>query len=140
MEPLADIQLVESLLGRELDAGESVQSDELLIYASALVRKRAGLTWTDESGDLTDLPDGIAQVTAGAVVRAIQNPTGAIYETTGPFAVSYGARAAERVFLTPSDKAIIDAAAAGNSIAFSIDPTSTDTTPAYLGGVDYSSW
>lgn len=102
---LATLADVEARLGRNVD--DPLQVEALLVDASALVRTYANETWVNDDGELDDVPDGVPGVVAGIVLRAVQNPTGATQETTGPFSVSYGAAAANRLYLTATDKMIL---------------------------------
>lgn len=88
---------------------DPAQTEALLRLASARVRAYTGCTWVDESGSLDGVPDGVAEVVASMVVRALQNPRGVTQETAGPFNVSYGTDAASRVYLTATDRALLDA-------------------------------
>lgn len=109
LPPLADVSDVVALFG----AGTAVDIDQtemLLRLASARVRAYTGCTWTNEAGTaLVDVPDGVTELVAAVVVRALQNPRGVTQETAGPHSVSYGSDAASRVYLTAGDRDLLDA-------------------------------
>lgn len=105
---LATTDDVELLLGGTPDNEDQVEA--LLRLASARARAYTGCRWANEAGDaLADVPDGVTEVVAGMVVRAVQNPRGVTQETIGPASVSYGSDAASRIYLTAGDKEILDA-------------------------------
>jgi hypothetical protein len=117
---LATIEDLETRLGQSVsDAG---QAQALLDYASALIRGYCGELWVDEDDALTDLPDGVAQVCVEMVYRAVTNPGGVTQDTAGPFSVSFGSDAAQRIYLTKSDKIILGR----RGRAFTVDPTPED--------------
>lgn len=94
------------------------QLEALLNDASALARSHANRTWVDGGGLLSDVPDGVVGVVAAMVARSLINPTGVTQETTGPFNVSYGAAAADRLYLTRNEKLLLR----GAQQAFTITP------------------
>lgn len=109
---LATVVDLENRLGDTVP--NHLQALALLAYASALVRSHTGKTFVDTDGNLLDpLPDGLTQVTVEMVFRAVTNPTGATQETTGPFSISFGSAAAQRIYLTAADKSILGAKGRG---------------------------
>lgn len=106
------------------------QVSYLLDDASALVRSYASQTWVDESDALSDVPDGVPGLVATMVIRALRNPAGVTQETTGPFNVSYGTNAADRLYLTKSEKALLKG---GSQSAFSVTMGTEETS--WLGTV-----
>jgi hypothetical protein len=104
MTPLATVEALEERLDRELTEGEATQAEALIKYASALVRAYTGCAWADGNA-----PDGVAEVVIEMVFRSISNPLGATQDTAGPFSVSFGAQAAQRLYLTAGDRIILDA-------------------------------
>lgn len=106
---LADVgQLLTRLGVDSLDGPDLGQAGALLAYASAVIRGYTGRTYLDDDGALVDpLPDGIAEVCVEMVFRAITNPAGVTQDTAGPFTVSFGSDAAQRIYLTASDKTIL---------------------------------
>jgi hypothetical protein len=112
---LADLSDLEQRLGDEVD--DAAQAEALLRYASSLVRAYKRQTWVNADGELEGVPDGVAEVTVEMVYRALSNPQGVTQDTTGPFSVSYGSQAAQRVYLTAGDKQILG----GAQRAFTID-------------------
>jgi hypothetical protein len=104
---LCDITQVESRLGQPI--ADLVQAESLIGYASSLIRRHTGRTYTTETGELDDLPDGVAEVCVEVVVRAVMNPSGATQDTAGPFTVSFGPEAAQRLYLSKADRIILGA-------------------------------
>lgn len=129
LPPLADVDYFQTYANVTLDDDEAAQVEQLLVQASSIARAFAGRHWVDdpdaELPTLEGVPDGADGVVAGMVQRATLNPTGVTtdQEQTGPFAHmrSYGADAAQRLYLTAADKLILK----GTPRAFTID-----TTPA----------
>lgn len=101
---LAGLTELRNRLGVDID--DPIQALALLDYASSLVRAYTRRSFVDDDGNL-DAPDGPRQVTVEAVARAVTNPAGVTQDTAGPFTVSYGSDAAQRVYLTRADKAIL---------------------------------
>ncbi len=98
-------------------SGPIVQEDTpralvLLAMASEVVRAYAGVTWlnTDED-DVEDVPAQIPDVVVSMVWRATNNPFGVVQETAGPFSRSFGADAAQRIYMTKQERMIVRAAA-----------------------------
>lgn len=108
---LASLDDLEVRLNQTIsDAGERAQAEALLRYASSLIRAYTGRDYVDDDGNLIDpLPDGVAEVCVEVVFRAVTNPAGVTQDTTGPFTVSFGSDAAQRMFLSAQDKTILDA-------------------------------
>lgn len=106
---LADVDQLLTRLGVDsLDGPDLGQAGALLAYASAVIRGYTGRSYLDDDGALVDpLPDGIAEVCVEMVFRAITNPAGVTQDTAGPFTVSFGADAAQRIYLSASDKTIL---------------------------------
>lgn len=107
---LATIDDLEALLGSSVD--DPTQALARLRQASAIVRAEAGATWLNEDEtELDGVPADIPDLVAGMVERASRNPDGATQETAGEFSRSFGSQAAERLYLTAGEKAVIAAAA-----------------------------
>jgi hypothetical protein len=103
---LATVDQLETRLAQPVP--DEDQALALLNYASARIRGWTGKTSLTDVGDLVDpLPDGVSQVGVEMVFRAVTNPTGATQDTTGPFSVSFGPDAAQRIYLSKSDKTIL---------------------------------
>src|SRR5690554_5502218 len=103
---LATIEDLETRLGSTVS--DEPQALALLRYASSLVRSYTGCTYIDEDGGLIDpLPDGVVEVTVEMVFRAVTNPAGVTQDTAGPFTVSFGSDAAQRIYLTAADRTIL---------------------------------
>lgn len=131
---LATIDDLEQRLGSPIS--DPSQAESLLSYASSLIRGYTHLSYVDADDGLITLPDGVTQVCVEMVFRAVTNPTGATQDTTGPFSVSFGPDAAQRVWLSKSDKLILRP---GGQQAFTIDPTpaaaaSSDLCGAWVNG------
>ncbi|MCZ7528849.1 MAG: hypothetical protein M5U14_22220 [Acidimicrobiia bacterium] len=98
-----------TLVDLEAWLGESVPNDAhataLLAHASEIVRAYAGVSWLDE-----DPPAQIPGVVCAMVERATRNPAGVVQETAGPFTRSFGRDAAQRLYLTRAERAVIRAA------------------------------
>lgn len=120
----ATITDLEDRLGRTVpDIG---QAEALLRYASQLVRgyaRRHGI----DLGTAEEPRDGVVEVVVEMVYRAISNPQGVTQDTAGPFSVSFGSDAAQRIYLSKSDKVILG----GGVGAFTVNPADTDE--AWLG-------
>lgn len=112
---LATVDDLERLLGGDVNNPE--QAEVRLRQASAIVRAYARQTWLDDAGTaLEGVPDDIPDIVTGMVERASRNPDGLTSETTGPFARSFGADAAQRLYLTAADKLVIRAAVGSTGI------------------------
>ncbi len=113
---LATAQDLEDLLGETLtDADSRVYA--LLALASEIVRAYAGVTWlnTDET-DVENVPESIPLVVASMVQRTTSNPSGVVQESAGPFSRSFGPDAAQRLYITRQEKAVIRAAVGLSSV------------------------
>lgn len=105
---LATVDDLEIRLGQTLDADQRPQAEWLLRYASALIRAYTGRDYLDDDGNLINpLPDGVPEVCVEIVFRAVTNPTGATQQSAGPYALSLGPEAAQRMFLSAQDKIIL---------------------------------
>ena len=106
---LATVDDLERLLGESVP--DTAQALARLEQASEIVRAYANETWLDDAGALADdVPEQLAGVVSGIVERATRNPGGVTQEQAGPFSRSFGSDAAQRLFLTKWDKAVIRAA------------------------------
>lgn len=84
------------------------QAQFRLEQASELVRAYAGTDWlNDDESDVDGVPGAIPGVVVAIVDRATANPGGVVQETAGPFSRSFGADAAERMYLTAGEKLIV---------------------------------
>ena len=103
---LATVDDLERLLGATI--ANPAQADGRLEQASELVRAYARTDWLNDDGDeLAGVPGQIPGVVVGMVERASRNPDGVTQESAGPFARSFGADAAARIYLTAADKLVI---------------------------------
>lgn len=105
LPPLATVDDLSTRLGQPIV--DEPQAEALLVYASTLVRAFAGRNWINPDGELDGVPDEIPPVVVEVVFRAVTNHLGVTQEATGPFSVSFGPDAAQRLYLNASDKAII---------------------------------
>ena len=121
---LASISDLEARVGA---IDEVARVESLLRYASNLVRAEGNRRWDDD-----DPPEELVEVVVGMVERAQDNPDGVTQDTTGPFSVSFGPDAAQRIYLTKSDRAIIRSVPGGGATAFTV-PQRTGGR-SWLGG------
>jgi hypothetical protein len=99
-----DIQELAPDLAGDLD---ETQAERLLTLASAIVRKAANRTWMNEAGDaLEGVPDGVPELVALMVIRALRAPSDVNQERIGNYQVSY-ANAADRIYLTKAEKQLL---------------------------------
>lgn len=97
------------------------QAERLLGLASALVRKEANRTWVNEAGDaLEGVPDGVPEVVALMVIRALRAPSDVNQERIGNYQVSY-ANAADRLYLTKAEKRLLHSGTGAFSINTIVD-------------------
>lgn len=109
---LASTEDLDRLLDAPLTDAQKPQAEARLEQASEIVRAYAGTDWLNAAGTaVEDVPGAIPGVVAAMVERASRNPDGAVSETTGPFARSFGPEAATRLFLTKWEQAVIRHAA-----------------------------
>lgn len=101
---LATVDDLERRLGSPVEDPD--QAEALLERASSKIRAFVGRTWVDEHGQLDGVPEypDVQGICVEMVFRAITNPAGVTQDTTGPFSVSYGPDAAQRVFLQRGEK------------------------------------
>lgn len=128
-DPIAIVDDLERRVG-QVDPDDLDNAESLLAYASSLVRAYGNRAWDVPE----EVPSELVEVVVGMVERAVTNPQGATQETAGPFTVSFGSAAAQRVYLTKGDRTIIRSAA-GNG-AFTI-PQAEGQPQGVLGGVQY---
>ena len=127
LPPLAEhLDLEARYPNLDLDIG---QAAVLLEDASAMVRAYAGRTWVNEDGELDGVPDGVRGIVCAVVARAVGNQDGVTQETVGPFNRSFGAQAADRMYLSRTEKLTLR----GGQRAFTVDPT-PDVPVGWLGG------
>lgn len=104
---LATVEQLEDRLN--LDLSDLVaQAQMMLDYASNRIRRYTGCTWVDDEGALVGVPDGVDLIAVEMVFRAVTNPSGATQDTTGPFSVSFGPEAAQRIFLQRAEREDLD--------------------------------
>ncbi len=103
---LATVDDLERLLGE--DVPNEGRAEALLEQASEIVRAYAQTTWlSDDQDELVDVPGAIPGVVTAMVDRATANPGGITQESAGPFSRSFGADAAQRLYLTAGEKSVI---------------------------------
>lgn len=114
---LATIADLEDRLGT-IDSSDIPVLEARLADASAIVRAYAGQTWLNDAGTaLADVPPDIPGIVATMVERAVRNPSGVTSEQAGPFGRSFGADAAQRLYLTKAERAVIRAAVGVSSVS-----------------------
>ena len=99
------IPALEARVGKPLADTAVVQAESMIAYAQSLVAAETGCTW----GSLDDIPEPVAAVIVEVVFRAAANPMGVTQDTAGPFSVSFGPQAAQRMYLGAADKTILHA-------------------------------
>jgi hypothetical protein len=115
-------------LGRALTEGEAIQVAALLVDASTLVRRAAGLSWVDDAEALTDdIPDDVIVITLNAARRAFDNPQGATQKSVDDVSVSYSRASAAGVYLTAEEKSILAGLTGGGQGLWTISTTRGDT-------------
>lgn len=102
--PLASTGDLATRMGEDIPTSELARAEWLLEFASDRIRARTGRTWLDEDGELVDVPDLARKVAVEMVVRAVTNPEGVTQETTGPFSVSFGSDAAQRIYIAREER------------------------------------
>ena len=106
---LADLPDLENLLGESV--ADPPRAMLLLAHASEVVRAYAGTTWLNEAETAVEaVPEQIPTIVAVIVERATRNPMGITQEAAGPFSRSFGADAAQRIYMTKQERAIVRAA------------------------------
>lgn len=102
---LATVDDLERRLGQPI--GDRDQAEALLERASSKIRSYVGTTWVDpDTGLLDGVPEhpDVRGICVEMVFRAVTNPAGVTQDTAGPFSVSFGSEAAQRVYLQSSEK------------------------------------
>jgi len=123
---IATVDDLEAKVGPIPD-GQEGWAEAALRYASNLVRAVGNRAWDDPD----TIPEQLVDVVVGMAERAQGNPSGVTQDTAGPFTVSYGPRAADRIYLTVGDRLIIRSV--GASGAFSFDPSAGNPS-GFIGG------
>jgi hypothetical protein len=90
--PLATVEMMETRLGKPIEAGaERDRAEALISDASTLVRHEAGRTWVDAEGDLVvDVPDVAVMTAISAAIRAWYNPSQIESAQLGAVSIRYG--------------------------------------------------
>lgn len=132
---LATLDDLDDLLsGTGLSDFDMNRATVLLAQASEIVRAYAGLTWlNDDEDDVEDVPGQIPDIVTAMVERATRNPDGSTQESAGPFARSFGADAAQRLYLTRWEKMVVRAAAEKNAVGTLATSRGPLETPAVYG-------
>ncbi|MDQ8045255.1 MAG: hypothetical protein REI11_11675 [Patulibacter sp.] len=123
LPPLATRERLGRLLGYG-DAGfptteEQDRADELLAAVSEEIRDVAGITWTDDDGELTGVPPKVQSICAAAAARAFGNPEGLTQRTIGDSTKGWDRTAREGgevVFLTEREERQVRRAAGNTSM------------------------
>lgn len=124
LPPLATIDQFDARLPGGLSTGDSARAEATLEDASALVRAEAGLTWVDDAGDLTEVPDIIVSVTLAAAKRAFVNPDMLRSEAIQDYQASFGSSSPD-VYLTKAERDLIRRAV-GRPGLWTLSTTRTD--------------
>jgi hypothetical protein len=104
---LCSLDRLEVLLGAE-GITDRPGAEARLEDASEVVRAYANTDWLNDDGDeLEDVPPQVANIVAQMVERATRNRDGVTFEASGPFSRSFGADAAQRLYLTKNDRMVI---------------------------------
>jgi hypothetical protein len=113
--PLATPTDLATWLGQTI-ASEDARATAVLAGASALVRSRARKTWLNDAEDaLEDFPDAVATVVVQVAARVWVNPQGLVASEAGDANRRVWAPSAGNgLYLTDSEKEIVDAHAASN--------------------------
>lgn len=105
---LSTLDRLEKLLGGPDALTDRTQAQARLEDASEEVRAYAGVDWLNAEGTaVEDVPPQVSDVVARMVERATLNPEGATFAADGPFSRSFGADAAQRLYLTRGERLII---------------------------------
>lgn len=102
---LATVDDLERRLGQAIPDRD--QAEALLERASSKIRAYVRRTWVDpDTGLLDGVPEhpDVRGIAVEMVYRAITNPAGVTQDTAGPFSVSFGSDAAQRIYLQRSEK------------------------------------
>ena len=99
----ATVEQLEIRLGQTIEGDAIGQAEWLLEFASDRIRARTGRTWTDENDDLADVPGLVTKITVEMVYRAVSNPEGVTQDTAGPFTLSFGPEAAQRLYIAKQE-------------------------------------
>lgn len=109
LPPLASVTNLSDWIGEPIAEEEDRKRAEgVLRLASALVRAFVGTRWYTDTGDLTDVPEGVADVTLAVAARGYTNPEGWTGERQDDWGGS-GRKVEEAgLYLTASEKVILD--------------------------------
>src|SRR5690554_8051834 len=83
LPPLVTLAEFGTWVGEDLTGDQ--QAAMILDAASALVRAEARRTWTDDSGNLVDVPEQVRTITLEVAARRWRNPEGYTSETDGDY-------------------------------------------------------
>jgi hypothetical protein len=122
LDPLATLDDLATFMGASLSAEDLARADSVLGVVSAVIRSEAGEDWTT-----IPVPDQVRAVALAVAARAFRNPTGASYQTAGPFSAN-GADVGG-IYLTPAEKDIIRGAV-GNARGLWTQETTRGDWPA----------
>ncbi|MFB9661594.1 hypothetical protein ACFQS3_02630 [Glycomyces mayteni] len=126
LPPLAPLTELE----KRVDVDDTDLANSALADASALARHAARpVTWTDENGALTQVPDVVVTIVLRAAKRFLVNPDGYASEQVSQYSYRYGGNSSRgEVFLTDDEKREVREAAKIpllKSIAFTIPELNT---------------
>jgi hypothetical protein len=143
LPPLADTDQLEAWLGEPVEPVELVRAEAVLAAASTLVRSHVGRAWVDDDGNLDSPPDVAVTVAVQCAGRVWRNPDSAIHRTAGPFSERFAEQAGQGMWLSKTEKAMLDRLRAPSSAVWTMSTTRGDLEtggPSSSYGVDDSSW
>jgi len=118
--PLATLEQLGKKLGYIPTGAEADRATECLAEASELIRDVADTTWTDDAGQLVDVPARVRRICLDVAYRAFTNPEALTQRSIGDSSKSWdrtGREGGEAVYLTEAEERAIRKAAGGSSFA-----------------------
>lgn len=104
LPPLAHVEALADWIGEPIsEAVDTKRAEGVLSLASAMARRYAGATWGD-----AEVPDGVAEVVLQVAARGYTNPEGWRDERVDDWGGSGRAVPEAGLFLTASEKSILD--------------------------------
>jgi hypothetical protein len=105
MLPLATVDQFEQRYGSTIEDNQRLYA--ILEDASALVRSVTAKSFLDDDG-VPAPPGAVVTVVCNVARRVYDNPTGVVHDTAGPFSTRYSEAAGQVLYLTPTDRAMLD--------------------------------
>lgn len=106
LPPLAPFSKLVRKLGYAPEGPERDRAEHLLDEASELIRDKAGKTWTDDDGVLSEVPRRIALICVAVAFRAFGNPEGLTQRSIGDSSKSFDRskrEGGEDIYLTKAE-------------------------------------